>query len=230
MNRVTGVFRMHWRDKLTWLYLPWGICLFSFVVNLVTAAFIQETVLYTGGIATIFVYLFVSGIVVVAQTFSFTLGMGVRRTDYFLGTLVLAVWVSLFSTAALIVLSLIEGSWYVGWGVGLHFFNLPFIHDGPILGQAVALFVLMLNQFYAGFGIASIYRKFGKIGMFVFFTLVFLIFAFTPLLITYYDGWVEVGRWIEANFHSMIDLTPWLLLLTALYAIVSYGLLRRSTV
>lgn len=231
MNRAFGVFKMHVRDRFAWLYLPWIICLSSFAINLVVAGLMKENEGFsTGGIASLYVYLLVLGITIVPQTFPFTLGMGVRRTDYFAGTLLAACAASAVSTVLMIFMSVTEKYGFVGWGVKLNFFHLPFLNEGPTFLQGITLFLLMLNLFFSGFVIACIYRKFGRTGTYIFFTLVLLIFAFTPLLISYYDRWDEIGRWAEANIRTMNDLSPWLLLLTALYALASFGMLRRSTV
>jgi len=231
MNRTISVIKMHMRDKFSWLVLPWLICLISFAVNLFIGGIVNpEEGIYTGGVSSLYIYLFVLGIIIVPQTFSFALGMGVRRKDYFTGTLAAFIGLGAGSTVLLMLLSETEHSWFVGWGVGLHFFHLPFAHEGSLLLQAFTHFTLLLLMFCSGFFIASIYRRFGKTGMYIFSLGAFLIFGFTPLLISYYDRWDEIGRWVEANVHTLNDLTPWLLILAALFALGSFGLLRRSTV
>lgn len=228
MNRSMGVLKMHWRDKWSWLYIPWIVCLSSFLVNLIIG-YATSSEVYTGGISSIFLYLFVIGIVTPSQTFPFALGMGVRRTDYFLGTTAMAVLFSAGSSVLLLLLFLVEqGTDH--WGIGLHFFNLPFVNEGPLLMQWLTFTLLFLYLYFGGLLIASVYRKFGKYGMFVFFGALLLILLVAPLLITYFEGWDDIGRWILASFHSMNDLAPWLLLKGAILALVSYLLLLRSTV
>ncbi|MFK4996826.1 hypothetical protein ACI2OX_02705 [Bacillus sp. N9] len=46
---------------------------------------------YTGGVTSIFIYIFVLGILVVIQTFPFALGMSIRRKDYFVATTMMGV-------------------------------------------------------------------------------------------------------------------------------------------
>src|SRR5690606_29405799 len=125
MNRTIGVLKMHCRDKWSWLYIPWIVCLGSFLVNrMVGYTISSQNEIYTGGISSIFIYLFVIGIIMPPQTFAFALGMGVRRKDYFLGTAMLAVLFSAASSVLLLILSQIEQGTNQ-WGVGLHFFYLP---------------------------------------------------------------------------------------------------------
>ncbi|MBW5445596.1 hypothetical protein GE107_05905 [Cohnella sp. CFH 77786] len=231
MNRVAGVVRMHGRDKWTWLYLPWAICLVNFAATLILGVFIGEPDRFnTGGVFSIFVYVFISGMITLKQTFPFALGMGIRRADYFLGTSAMSVFVSAITAALLILLSAAEARWTDGWGIRLHYFHLPFFHEGPEWQQTVTFFLLLQSLFFAGFIIASIHRRFGRAGMYVFFSLLFLIFAFTPLLLSYYDRWDDIGRWVQANIRSLNDLAPWMVPLIGLCGLGSYAMLRRSTV
>lgn len=229
MNRIAEVFRMQLRDKFSWLLLPWIILGSSFAVNLLIAASQPDT-LVTGGLTSIFIYYFVIGIVVPAQTFPFALGMGIRRIDYFAGTSLVSVAIGALMTVLLLILSALENSWLASWGVGLSFFDVPFFSDGPIAMRGATYLALFLLMFFSGFAIACVYRKFGRAGMYALIVLGIVVTAFTPMLISYYDLWDEIGRWVEANIHSLNDLTPWAMLFSALLALVSFGLLRRSTV
>lgn len=232
MNRIFGVYNMQLRDKFSWLVLPWIIIGISFAVNLFIAASASamEESIVTGGLSSIFIAYFILSIIVSNQTFPFALGMGVRRIDYFIGTSMVAVSVSVFMSVLLLGLSVLENSVFDQWGVGLQFFHLPFVSDESILMQFVSYVILFMFMFYLGFAINSIYRKFGRNGMYAFFILSFVILAFTPMLISYYDRWDEIGRWVEANIHSLRDATLRLLPPTALLALATLGLLRRSTV
>ena len=230
MNRTVGVFKMYFRDKFTWLLLPWMILGISFVVNLAVASSMSEETLVTGGLASVFIFYLVLGITTTNQMFPFALGLGIRRTDYFAGTSLVVVAASALMSVLLVLLSVLEGDVIADWGVGLQFFHLPFVSAVPIPMQLVSYFILFLFMFYAGFVISCLYRRFGKLGMYVFFIASFVILAFTPMLISYYDRWDEIGRWVTANIHSISDATLWLLPFAALLALASYGLLRRSTV
>lgn len=224
---------MHARDKWSWIWIPWIVCLSTFLVNVLVGyilSFQQQTEdFYTGGMFSMMVYVLVLGIVTPPQTFLYALGMGVRRTDYFLGTAMMALLFSLGSAILLLLLSWVE----VGtnhWGLGLHFFKLPFLSEGVVLQQGLTYMTLLLSAYFDGLLVAGIYRKFGRLGMMLFCGVLMLVFLIAPLLITYLEGWDDIGRWLVNNFHSMNDVTPWLLVKTLIFALVSYWLLLRSTV
>src|SRR5579864_123028 len=95
MNRMANVIIMHSRDKFSWFLLPWIVVGSSFVINLFIAALVGgNTAIYTGGLSSIYIFTLVAGAISVAGTFPFALGFGVRRRDYVLGALTLAVLVS----------------------------------------------------------------------------------------------------------------------------------------
>ena len=78
--------------------------------------------------------MFVGGIMSLTDTFPFALGFGVRRTDYVLGTTVMAVEVSAVTAVLWLLCSLLEivtG----GWGIELHYFHLPYFNDGSLIEQ-----------------------------------------------------------------------------------------------
>ena len=84
MNRISGVLKLHSRDKWSWIYIPAIILFSSFVVNLtVSYLFMNQEDMYTGGLTSIVIYLFVAGIIVVGKTFPFAIGMSIRRNRLF---------------------------------------------------------------------------------------------------------------------------------------------------
>jgi len=233
MNRTIGVFKMHARDKWSWIWIPWIICLSSFLINVLIGYILsfqqQSEEFYTGGLFSMVVYVFVLGILTPPQTFLYALGMGVRRTDYFLGTAMMALLFSVGSSILLLLLSWMEAGTN-HWGLGLHFFKLPFLSEGMVLAQGLTFMVLLLSVYFDGLLIASVYRKFGRLGSLLFFGVLLLIFLIAPLWITYLEGWDDIGRWLVDNFRSMNDVTPWLLVKTLIFALASYWLLLRATV
>lgn len=226
MNRITGVIYMQLRDR-TILYLPWLIVSISFLVNLVIGYMMsEEESFYTGGISSLFVYMFVIGIVMLAQTFPFALGFSVRRRDYFWGTAAAIASVSAAFAVILLVLGYVETFTNL-WGVGLHFFKLPYLNDGPAVVQLWIFFAVLLNMFYLGFVISSVHRRFGKKGTWTLMIALFIAFTVTSYLCTFNGWWGSIFSWFASQ--TAFELSLWMFVGAVLYALVSYGVLRRAT-
>lgn len=229
MNSMTGIIKMHSRDKWLWLITPWIILLFSFFVNIVIAFFLDKPKpIYTGGLVSIFIYMMITGIIILMQTFPFALGLSIRRTDYFFGTSLMAILISVAFALVLFLLSIIESKLTGGWGLQMHYFHLPYLNDGTAVEQLLVYFMLMIHMFYLGFILSSIFRRFGRSGLFVFAAVMFIISSVCVLLLTYNQWWGNLFTWFAG--HTAFELALWSMPLTALYVIVSYLLLRKSTI
>ncbi|GIP27718.1 hypothetical protein J23TS9_28480 [Paenibacillus sp. J23TS9] len=227
MNRTTGVLKMHWRDKWVWIYVPWVVLLFSFAINVIIGILMNgQEHINSGGIASIYVYMFIAILIVQAQTFPFSLGMSIRRMDYFIGTSLMCILVSAGSSAILFLLSVVEDL-SDGWGVNLGYFYMPFMSDLSPIARFGIYFVVMMQMFFLGFAISSIHRRFGKNGLYVFFTVLLLLSSIGSFAMTYYERWMDLFIWIS---HHYMELFVWMIPLIAVYALLSYSMLRRSTV
>ncbi|MFB9326739.1 hypothetical protein ACFFSY_12510 [Paenibacillus aurantiacus] len=227
MNRSMRVLTLYLRERSMWFYLPWGIMLMSFAINVIIGLSIkQEQGMYTGGVASLYIYLLVAGIVAVSQTFPFLLGFGIRRNDYFLGTSAMVVIVGVVTAVLMKAMAALETA--TGhWGASLHFFDLPYLNDGPWYQQLMIPFALVLNMYYMGLLIGFFNRRFGH---FITFTVLVVLAALGGLasaLITKYDKWVQIGKWFASQ--TAFQYSLWALALAVVYAALSYLLLRRAT-
>lgn len=261
MNRIASVMVMQARDRMTWLLGPWIVLGAAFVICLLITLSVDwlggwgTTPIYTGAMACIYVVMLLEGIGILLGTFPFAVGFGRRRRDYFLGTLAWGVAFCAFWAIILGLLTLIEASVIKNWGVGLHFFHLPFFSDGTPLRQFCwsyyhdlscvhtdpnyfrggwspqlfwVYFVLLLFMYMLGLLIASIYRRFGSTGEYIFFVVVFLLLSVFSLLSTYWQWWGTISGWLIQQTAAALGL--WLLPLIAIFALASYALLRKATV
>ncbi|TYP75456.1 hypothetical protein [Paenibacillus methanolicus] len=227
MNRTMRVLTLHLRESSLWFLMPWGIMMMSFVVNFIIGLSIeQEQGMYTGGIASLYIYLFVTGIISVAQTFPFLLGFGIRRNDYFIGTSAMVVIVGIVTAALMQAFAALESA-TGNWGANLHFFDLPYLNDGPWYQQLLIPFALVLNMYYSGLLTGLFNRRFGH---FITFTVLVVLAALGGLasaLITKYDKWPQIGEWLASQ--TAFQYSLWALALAVVYAALSYLLLRRAT-
>lgn len=227
MNRAVGVIRMQLRDKWLWIYMPWLILALSFAINFAIRFFARgEVEMYTGALSSLYGFIFVNGIMTITQWFSFSIGLSVRRIDFFKGTTSLAVFLCALYSVILYVLALAEES-TSGWGVQMHFFSIPWFSDGTEIERIWVLFSLMLHLYFLGLIFASWHRRFGRNALF--FLIVFLALALTVVayLFTYYEIWEEAWEWIRSM--SAAGVFGWLAIPTVLYAFFSYLLIRRAT-
>lgn len=226
MNSVASVIKMHVKDKWTWFIIPWMVLLSSFIVNIVISL-LTDAPIYSGGIASIYIYMFVSGIIVMAQTFPFALGMSVRRTDYFLGTSAMIILTSAGSALLLFLLGLTE-SWTDAWGSGLHFFQLPYLTEGPLINQFLFAFGILLFMYYSGVVISALHKCTGRNGLFIASGILLIVVTVLGFLASYLDWYSAIFKWIIEQ--SAMEYTLWTLPFTFIFAAAAYLLLRRATV
>jgi hypothetical protein len=227
MNRIMPVMKLHMRDKLSWIYVPWMILGFSFLVNIITSYFVTDHI-YTGGILTIYVFMFVSGIVVLVQTFPFALGLSVRRTDYYIGTYLHFLVISFFNAIILLLFSLLESELIVGWGTDLYFFHLPYLNDGSIVEQFLIYFLIMIHLLIGGLIFSSVFRRFGKFGLLTFGIVLFVTSSIVSFLITRNQWWDKIWIWLVNQ--TAFELALWTIPLTLIYTLANYIMIRKAIV
>ncbi len=228
MNAVRTVVKMHSRGISIWFLLP-SVLLIQFLATLIVILIILlfggTTPFYPGGLVAICTLMFLLGIMSLNDTFLFALGFGVRRTDYVLGTTVMAVAVSAVAAVLWLLFSLLE-SVTGGWGMELHYFHLPYFNDGSLIEQFWVYFVVLANMYFLGFVIGSIHQRFGRAGTLFFLLTVFLLMSLFALVWTYLRWWRAFFQWFSQ--YTAFELALLLLPMTALYLLVSYLLLRRA--
>lgn len=225
-NRTTRIMAMHLRDKFNWLIMPWIILLSSFAVNLIIGYFLDEP-LYSGGMASIFVYAFVIGILIIPQTFPLAIGLGTTRSDFFKGSALTGLAVGTFNTILLLLIVPIEVS-SGGWGSDLFFYAPPFLANAAIWEQFIIFFLTFQFCFFGGFLIGSFYRRFGGKGMLISILIGFMASSVLFFLMQLLDWWAPAFRWI--THVSALELILWTLPGTILFIACSYLMLKRSMV
>lgn len=228
MKGISDVLKLHYRDKWSWLCIPLIVLFFSFSVNLIISFLVpSQDAFYTGGISSIFIYIFVAGISVVAQTFPFAIGMSIRRIDYFVGSVLVGTISCLFYAGLVFLFVLLEKQTN-GWGNRLHFFHFPFVNDGTFLEQLALYMILFSNLFFLGFIISCFAHRFGGKGMFWISMACLLIGSIATLLLRHFDAWVGIFSWFTR--HTAIEIAYWLIPFILIYLLGSYRLLRRSVI
>lgn len=227
MNGIPGVIHIYSRQKLSWFYLPWAITAFSFLVNYIISVLVNGEAIYAGGLATIFIYVFIAALVSVLQLFPFSLGFSIRRTDFYLGSVLMVVSYSIITSIILLALAEIE-SLTSSWGDRLSFFKLPYLNDGTLFEQFIIYFILLLTFAFIGIGIGVFYLRHRGIKTFVMFGAYFIIMSGASVLVTHYGWWGQVFDWVVK--HTAFELSLWLIPISVILALVSYRSIRISSI
>lgn len=228
-SQITSILKIHLRNKVFW-FLPLSLVVSSsFAINLVISFLIGGgTSIYSGGLASVFIYLFIASLITPGDTFSFALGFGARRTDYFLGTVCMMIVVSAIIAVPLVFCAFVENSLTGGWGLGLHFFHLPYLNDGSLIEQCWIDFVGLMSLSVLGFAIGCVYLRFSGKGMWILFISLFLLILVCTLLLTYYGRWLDFFHWL--GNHSAFEYASGIVPLIVVTLFLSYILLRKATV
>jgi hypothetical protein len=149
----------------------------------------------------------------------------VRRKNFFLGTTVVGAVLSAIYAFLLSLLSVAEKA-TGGWGVKLDYFRIPWLSDVPVAGWAWMMFVLFLNLFFLGLVFAAWHRRFGRTSLFALLAIVITLLGVGAVLCTYFGRWDDLFGWLRPL--SPTELFSWLIAPTALYALLSYLLLRKA--
>ncbi|GGR20156.1 hypothetical protein ACFOE1_09885 [Agromyces mediolanus] len=171
-------------------------------------------------------YLVVVGVQAVAYTFSFALGFGSTRRDFWLGMSVIFVLVSAemaVAIATLVQLEQLTNGWWIGAGMfdALWYGQLGWGFD------FFSTFVLQLLVLFIGASATTIYMRWRVRGMMV---LLFSTVALVLILIatlTFTESWPAVWTWLVGL--TPIGLTLLGLAAAAVAAVAGFLVIRRAT-
>ena len=149
-----------------------------------------------------------------------------RRT-YYLGTIALIVGLNAVNAVMLTLLWRLELA-TDGWGIQMHFFQVPWILWGPWYQVLVTNFVLLSLTFLIGMWFGLIYRRFALIGTLIFSGALTLVMVGAVLVITWRQWWPQVGHFL-ANLDPL-GITGLVAIAAVIVALGGYGTIRRITV
>ncbi|WP_414942131.1 ABC transporter permease [Amycolatopsis sp. cmx-11-51] len=228
MNTLITVARYHLVDRLQYLVLPVGVTLFAFLVNLTIFATLQEEKEnYSGGLFTLFVFMFVCGALSMTKSLPFGLALGVSRRSYYLGTVLLIAGLSALYSVGIVVFQAIEEA-TGGWGLELNYFRVPWLLDGPWYLTLLTSFVLLTLMFVYGMWYGLIYRRAAVPGVVVFGAAQVLVLLGIVMVLTWTDSWSKIGTFFSTL--TVGGVTGVLAVLVAIAAGGGFATMRRVTV
>ena len=234
-NRVIAVTRLIFANRWTVLYMPTIILMSIFLLNIAIWLLVlgasdghvsKNAFSYSGAIFYVFIYMMVLAIQAVSRTFPFALGFGVTRRNFALGAGLAFVILAVVFSVLMAILAMIEQATN-GWGINAHFFAPNYYSTGGGLGQfAIYLFGLLFCLFL-GAAASAVFVRWRAMGLTVFFILLAVVLVGGSALIVV-AGWTRpVLDWFGTT--GLIGSEAWSLVLTALFAVAGYLILRRAT-
>jgi hypothetical protein len=230
MKTLVNIARYHLVDRLTYLVLPWGFMTFSFLVNVVIAGLVPAGLhgYYTGGLVTLYCFLFACGALSMTRSLAFGLMLGVSRRVYYLGTALLVLVLGVVYGLGLTVLQAIERA-TGGWGLNVNFFRVPWILDGPWYQTWLTSFVLLVLFFLYGMWYGLVYRRWSLPGLATFIAAQILVGVLVVVVVAVTHNWLAFGHF----FSSTLTLPTLLAVLAAVGVLLGLGgftTIRRVTI
>ena len=238
-RRVLAVTRLHFVNKFQILALPMIILGGIFLLNLAiwwividstggpTPQNLAHTHLgYTGAVSYIFIYTMIIAVQAISRTFPFSLGFGVTRRDFYLGSALAFVALSFGFAIVLTVMSVIEIA-TGGWGVGGRMFAPVYFTDPSWLLRFVMYFCAFLFVLFIGSAAAAMFVRWRATGVVAFFAIVAVIVLGAIAYFTLDHQWPAVGAWFTTS--GPVGVTLWTLVPAVIAAVAGFFILRRAT-
>jgi hypothetical protein len=183
-------------DRVTYLVLPWAWAAFGFVVDVVIVQLTpagHTSDRWVGGLAAVFLVVFVLGVQAVARALPFGLALGVSRRTYFLGATTLAVALGACYGLVLAIGQAVERA-TGGWGMNMGYFRVPYILDGSWYLSWLTASVTFVLMFAYGMWYGLVYRRAGLVGTAIFGAAQVSVLALAAIIATWVHGWGGLGH------------------------------------
>lgn len=229
-NRILNAFRLQMANRWNFVWNPLIVLAGAFVISLAIYGILYtagvESEFFGGGAQAPLWYFLGVGVQALTLTFPFSQALSVTRRDFYLGSMLAALFTSVMLGLIFAIGGLIEKATN-GWGIGGYFFHLPWLWTGGPVLAGTFFTVVSLMLFTIGFWLATVYKRFG-VPLVLLITIGFgLLLVAAIWLITANEWWPHVGHWLmDANVGS---LTIGCLIATLVMSALSYATLRRAT-
>jgi hypothetical protein len=234
-SRIGSVIRLHFTNPMTIAVTPFIVLGSIFALNLAIWVIVvisspgntnfAEGFSYSGASAWIFFYMAVVAIQAMNNTFRLALGYGSTRRDFYLGSVVVFVAMSLAFTAVITILGLLEEATN-GWGLQGRMFTPVYFGDNWGVRITVILCLFLFFTF-TGAAFGAVFVRWGRNGLLVFGAILLAIIVGIGLVIALLNAWPAFGDWLSAN--APLGLALWSLVPSAVFGVAGFFILRGAT-
>ena len=229
MSRTLNVVRLQLVNRMTYVWIPLLILGAAFLMALAIYAILYtsgiEGPFYGGGAQAPLWYFGIVGIQALTLTFPFSQAMSITRREFYLGTLLTAVLTSLILALIFVVGGYIE-ILTDGWGVNGWFFGQPWTWEAGPAGAGLFFFTTALLVFVIGFWCATIYKRFGALGLTILLVGLGALLVLGLYLVGRANAWGSLFGWFATQ--GPVGLALWGLVVIVVLGAISYGTLRRT--
>ncbi|MFR9796704.1 hypothetical protein ACL02U_12475 [Streptomyces sp. MS06] len=193
---IVAVARYLLLDRVTYLVMPWTWAAFAFVIDVVVLRLTPAGGTdhrWVGGLAAVFVVVFVVGLQSVARALPFALSLGISRRGYFLGATSLALALAVAFGLVVAVGQAVERK-TGGWGMDMGYFRIPYLLDGPWYLSWLTATLAFVLMFVYGMWYGLVHRRAGAVGTVVFGAAQLSVLALAAVVATWVHGWADVGH------------------------------------
>ncbi|WP_232528934.1 hypothetical protein [Mycetocola zhujimingii] len=238
LKRIWNAARLNLINKWTVYWIPLMILTFIWLINMLiwwiiaanTTGSDRQDALdgtqWSGASFYIFVYMLVIGVGAMNMTFAYALGLSLTRREFYLGSTLAFLLLSVSYGVILTLLSYVE-EWTNGWGFGGHMFTSVYFGTGEVWQRLFIFTVAMMFFAFIGTVSGAIFMRWRTNGLLVASAISIILIVGAVALFTLTQTWHLVGEWFVASGPQGV--VAWLLVPTVLSALAGYFILSRAT-
>lgn len=236
VQEVWRIVRLHAVTPSVFFGIPWiilgGALVVMLTIGLITSsagadqAEVKEGMRYSWAVLSPQWYLVAVGVQAVGMTFSFALGFGATRRDFWLGTSLMFAVVSVLNGIAIATLVQVEKA-TEGWWIGIAMFDALWYGQSGWLVDFYTTLALQLLVLFIGASVTTVYLRWRMRGMMVL-SAAAIVLGLSALAVTTLSGsWPAVVEWFAGI--GIIGAFTIVLILAAGFALLGYVVIRRAT-
>lgn len=235
-HEILRIVRLHCVNPSVFFGIPWIILGSAWAVMMIVGLIITAAngpteemavgMRYSWAVLSPQWYLAVVGVQAIGLTFSFALGFGTTRRDFWLGTGIMFAIVSFLNAVAIATLVQIEKA-TDGWGIGIAMFDSLWYGQQGWLTDFYATLALQLLVLFIGASVTTVYLRWRMRGMLVValgFVVLLLAFIATA---TFTGSWPALMTWFGSI--GIVGGFTIVLALAVVCAVGGYLVIRRAT-